>query len=82
MGGRFNLVLSLVGILIIQGVNTGILLSGYQPQWNQIVKAMVALAVLVKQSPAPALYRHLRAHETFHKNPYVVFCSKKKKNPF
>ena len=52
MGGRFNLALSLVGILIIQGVNTGILLSGYQPQWNQIVKAMVVLAVLVMQSPA------------------------------
>src|SRR5690606_3749952 len=52
MGGRFNLALSLIGILIIQGVNTGILLSGYQPQWNQIVKAMVVLAVLVMQSPA------------------------------
>ncbi|MDM5134670.1 galactofuranose ABC transporter, ATP-binding protein YtfT [Aeromonas salmonicida] len=52
MGGRFNIALSLVGILIIQGVNTGILLSGYQPQWNQIVKAMVVLAVLVMQSPA------------------------------
>ncbi|MFM1679185.1 galactofuranose ABC transporter, ATP-binding protein YtfT [Aeromonas salmonicida] len=52
MGGRFNLALSLVGILIIQGVNTGILLSGYQPQWNQIVKAMVVLTVLVMQSSA------------------------------
>ncbi|WP_323914531.1 galactofuranose ABC transporter, ATP-binding protein YtfT [Aeromonas caviae] len=52
MGGRFNLALSLIGILIIQGVNTGILLSGYQPQWNQIVKALVVLAVLVMQSPA------------------------------
>ncbi|MGY4069873.1 galactofuranose ABC transporter, ATP-binding protein YtfT [Aeromonas caviae] len=52
MGGRFNLALSLIGILIIQGVNTGILLSGYHPQWNQIVKALVVLAVLVMQSPA------------------------------
>ncbi|MFQ2101671.1 ABC transporter permease [Aeromonas sanarellii] len=52
MGGRFNLALSLIGILIILGVNTGILLSGYQPQWNQIVKALVVLAVLVMQSPA------------------------------
>ncbi|MFG0832011.1 galactofuranose ABC transporter, ATP-binding protein YtfT [Aeromonas bivalvium] len=52
MGGRFNLALSLIGILIIQGVNTGILLSGYQPQWNQIVKALVVLVVLVMQSPA------------------------------
>ncbi|EOD56420.1 galactofuranose ABC transporter, ATP-binding protein YtfT [Aeromonas molluscorum] len=52
MGGRFNLALSLVGILIIQGVNTGILLSGYQPQWNQIVKAIVVLTVLIMQSPS------------------------------
>lgn len=63
MGGRFNLALSLVGILIIQGVNTGILLSGYQPQWNQIVKAMVVLAVLVMQSPA---LNHLFSREARH----------------
>ncbi|MGO2498737.1 MAG: galactofuranose ABC transporter, ATP-binding protein YtfT [Vibrio litoralis] len=50
MGGRFHLFLALVGALIIQGVNTGILLSGYQPQWNQIVKALVVLVVLVLQS--------------------------------
>jgi galactofuranose transport system permease protein len=52
MGGRFNLFLAIIGTLIIQGVNTGILLSGYQPQWNLIVKAMVVLVVLVIQSPA------------------------------
>ena len=52
MGGRFNLLLSLIGTLIIQGVNTGILLSGYQPQWNLIVKAAVVLFVLILQSPA------------------------------
>jgi galactofuranose transport system permease protein len=52
MGGRFNILLSLTGALIIQGVNTGILLSGYQPQWNQIVKAFVVLAVLTLQSPS------------------------------
>ena len=52
MGGRFNLLLSLIGTLIIQGVNTGILLSGYQPQWNLIVKAIVVLLVLILQSPA------------------------------
>ncbi len=51
-GGRFYLFIALVGALIIQGINTGILLSGYQPQWNQIVKAVVVLLVLVMQSPA------------------------------
>lgn len=52
MGGRFNIFLALLGALIIQGMNTGILLSGYQPQWNQIVKAIVVLIVLIMQSPA------------------------------
>ncbi|MBK5143320.1 ABC transporter permease [Budviciaceae bacterium BWR-B9] len=52
MGGRFSLALSLIGALIIQGMNTGILLSGYQPQWNLVVKALVVLLVLVLQSPA------------------------------
>lgn len=56
MGGRFNLLLALIGTLIIQGVNTGILLSGYQPQWNQIVKAIVVLAVLIMQSPTLSQY--------------------------
>jgi len=36
--------------LIIQGMNTGILLSGFQPELNQVVKAIVVLCVLVMQS--------------------------------
>lgn len=51
MGGRFNLLLSVVGALIIQGMNTGILLSGFPPELNQVVKAVVVLCVLVVQSP-------------------------------
>ncbi|MFA9208781.1 MAG: ABC transporter permease, partial [Yersinia sp. (in: enterobacteria)] len=51
MGGRFNLLLSVIGALIIQGMNTGILLSGYQPEFNLVLKAIVVLAVLVVQSP-------------------------------
>lgn len=51
MGGRFNMVLSVVGALIIQGMNTGILLSGFPPEMNQVVKAVVVLCVLVVQSP-------------------------------
>ncbi len=35
MGGRFNLLLSVVGALIIQGMNTGILLSGFPPEMNR-----------------------------------------------
>lgn len=51
MGGRFNLLLSLVGALIIQAMNTGILLSGFPPELNQVVKAVVVMAVLLMQSP-------------------------------
>ena len=51
MGGRFNLLLSVVGALFNQGMNTGILLSGFQPELNQVVKAVVVLIVLIVQSP-------------------------------
>ncbi len=51
MGGRFNLLLSLTGALIIQAMNTGILLSGFPPELNQVVKAVVVMAVLLIQAP-------------------------------
>lgn len=50
-GGRFSLVLAMVGALIIQAMNTGILLSGYPPEFNLVVKAAVVLIVLLMQSP-------------------------------
>ncbi|GEO18258.1 galactofuranose ABC transporter, ATP-binding protein YtfT [Microvirga aerophila] len=50
-GGRFSLGLAVVGALIIQAMNTGILLSGFQPEYNLIVKAVVVLFVLLAQSP-------------------------------
>ena len=50
-GGRFSLVLAMVGALIIQAMNTGILLSGYPPEFNLVVKAAVVLLVLLLQSP-------------------------------
>ncbi|WP_207460945.1 ABC transporter permease [Azospirillum sp. SYSU D00513] len=51
-GGRFSLALAVVGALIIQAMNTGILLSGFKPEFNLIVKATVVMAVLLLQSPA------------------------------
>lgn len=51
LGGRFSLILAVVGALIIQAMNTGILLSGWRPETNLIVKAVVVLAVLLAQSP-------------------------------
>ncbi|WP_441983219.1 galactofuranose ABC transporter, ATP-binding protein YtfT [Microvirga sp. 2YAF29] len=53
-GGRFSLGLSIIGALIIQAMNTGILLSGFRPEYNLIVKAVVVLAVLLVQSPVVA----------------------------
>ena len=51
-GGRFHLGLAVVGAFIIQAMNTGILLSGFPPEFNLIVKAAVVLLVLLMQSPA------------------------------
>lgn len=56
-GGRFSLVLAAVGGLIIQAMNTGILLSGYQPELNLVIKATVVLAVLLLQTPRLAAAR-------------------------
>lgn len=56
LGGRFNLLLSVVGALIIQSMNTGILLSGYKPEFNLVLKALVVLAVLIMQSPRFSLH--------------------------
>jgi simple sugar transport system permease protein len=50
-GGRFSLILAVLGALIIQAMNTGILLSGYPPEFNLVVKAAVVLIVLLLQSP-------------------------------
>jgi simple sugar transport system permease protein len=49
-GGRFYLGLSAIGVLIIQSMNTGILISGIQPEFNLVVKAIVVLLVLLLQS--------------------------------
>jgi ribose/xylose/arabinose/galactoside ABC-type transport system permease subunit len=50
-GGRFSLIRAVLGALIIQAMNTGILLSGYRPELNLVVKAVVVIAVLLLQSP-------------------------------
>ena len=49
-GGRFFLGLSVIGALIIQSVETGILQSGLPPTFNLVVKAIVILTVLLLQS--------------------------------
>ena len=52
LGGRFSLTGSLIGALIIQSVNTGILLAGFRPEFNLVIKAAIIVVILVLQSPA------------------------------
>ncbi|WP_029009091.1 ABC transporter permease [Azospirillum halopraeferens] len=51
LGGRFSILMSIVGALIIQAMNTGILISGFPPEFNLILKAAIVVVILVLQSP-------------------------------
>ena len=48
LGGRFNLGLTVIGVLVIQSLTT--LVSGMPPQFNLVVKAIVVLFVLLLQA--------------------------------
>lgn len=62
MGGRYSLFLAVVGALIIQSLNTAIVLSGIPPKFNLVIKAAVIIAVLLLQSQvAQAQLAGLRA---------------------
>ena len=51
LGGRFSVPMSVIGALIIQAMNTGILVSGFPPQFNLMVKAGMIFLILLLQSP-------------------------------
>ncbi|MCW1918928.1 ABC transporter permease [Rhodobacter sp. KR11] len=51
LGGRFSIPMAVMGAMIIQAMNTGILVSGFPPQFNLIVKAGIIIAILILQSP-------------------------------
>ncbi|MDX0693449.1 ABC transporter permease [Sinorhizobium medicae] len=51
LGGRFSIAASVLGAIIIQAINTGILLSGFPPEFNLIIKAAIIIFILVLQSP-------------------------------
>lgn len=51
LGGRFSVPMAVVGALIIQAMNTGILVSGFPPEFNLIVKAGMIFIILLIQSP-------------------------------
>ena len=49
-GGRFSLLLSVVGALIVQALATTLVMSGVPPTFNLLIKSLVILAVLLLQS--------------------------------
>jgi simple sugar transport system permease protein len=51
LGGRFSILGSLLGAMIIQAINTGILTSGFPPEYNLIIKAGLIVIILIVQSP-------------------------------
>ena len=49
-----------MGAMIIQSLNTGILLAGFPPEFNLIIKAAIIVMILVIQSPrAPTAFAFL-----------------------
>lgn len=52
LGGRFSIAGSLLGAMILQAINTGILLAGFPPEFNLVIKAAIIVVILVVQSPA------------------------------
>ena len=55
MGGRFSVAAALLGAMIIQTIDTGILLAGFPSEYNLVIKAGLVVAILVLQSPRVAL---------------------------
>jgi len=55
LGGRFSIPMSVLGAIIIQAMNTGILISGFPPEYNLIVKAVVIIVILLAQSTTVAV---------------------------
>ena len=51
LGGRFSIAASVLGALIIQTIDTGILLAGFPSEYNLVIKAALVLVILVLQSP-------------------------------
>jgi simple sugar transport system permease protein len=46
--------MSVLGAIIIQAMNTGILISGFSPEFNLVVKSGVIILILILQSPLSA----------------------------
>ncbi|AJY45214.1 ABC transporter permease [Martelella endophytica] len=51
LGGRFSISASVIGAMIIQTIDTGILLAGFPSEYNLVIKAVLVVIILVLQSP-------------------------------
>lgn len=51
LGGRFSIMASVIGALIIQTISIGIRLAGFPSEYNLVIKAVLVLVILVLQSP-------------------------------
>lgn len=51
LGGKFSVPMAVMGAIIIQAMNTGILVSGFPPEFNLVVKAGMIILILLIQSP-------------------------------
>ena len=69
LGGRFSIVASLLGALIIQSVNSVILLSGMPPELNLVIKAILILSILVIQSPRISHFVYILRATAFESKP-------------
>nr|WP_272213747.1 ABC transporter permease [Marinicella sp. W31]MDC2879699.1 ABC transporter permease [Marinicella sp. W31] len=51
LGGRFSISAAVIGAMIIQTIDTGILLAGFPSEYNLVIKAVLVVIILVLQSP-------------------------------
>ncbi len=52
--------MSVLGAIIIQAMNTGILVSGFPPEFNLVVKAGVIILIFTMQSPLATRFIEMR----------------------
>lgn len=51
LGGRFSIIASVLGALIISAISIGVRLIGFPSEYNLVIKAVLVLIILVVQSP-------------------------------
>jgi len=62
LGGRFSVAASVLGAMIIQTIDTGILLAGFPSEYNLVIKAGLVLMILLIQSPNLVGHWHFLRH--------------------